>query len=955
MAGFALRTATIGGGWRGRMRRSVAGVGLALCLSQALSLGPAGQVALAEPGVPALTVSGSAFTGDQVLRGLFAVPLADGGRQVTLINLEGAVAPRDGSHSLQAGLIHRHRLAAGLMLGGTGFAAFDRSAAGSGFASVSPGVELLAPRWQLSANLYLPVGDRTKVTGAESWAGEAGQSGYIRFRGHQQFDRRIASADQVGPGVDLSASVALNLDREPDLRLAAGGYHFDQAERNRSGATAGVEVALGHGAGVGLGYVYDSLDRHRVGLTLRFQFGGAPARAASGTGPEWHLRPAQRNVGTLGQANTMPITHDTIPVSGDLLYRDNIWFFDPGGGVFDPAAGGANCSYERPCASLDPVVTRSIDRLAAVGGYRDAPSLYLGTGSYSLPAGALVQLFGNQSLLGRSADYVTPAVGDARPVLLAGGILVAAADGNQANQVADLVLRNNGSFFPAAIMTGGTGLLVLDNLDVGLSGQTPAGGGFLRGLSALDTGRLVVTGSRIFAGNGGDPFAPVAMAVQFDGAGTLSLQNSQLTASASGPGNRGAIALLQGGAAAAIDNSSLSATVSGTGSGRATGILAAPGPGGSISLDRSDVTATVAGDGNAGSRAILLQGAGGGGIVLRDSRLLATNAGENGFGAVSIIDGSTAGNDWGIATSTITAGATGGGNAATVLLLAGDATARIDASVLDAGHSSLGDSGIVTQVQLFDRARLVITRSTITAHDESSEGVAAANNFLLSGDSRLVLAGSTVISTGSAATQSGSTNITTLDRAVAIVTDSDLVTRFGGGPLVTQASGAVPLWSLDSSVIEVLRSTVTAVALNPLTGSTPIEAEGNSRVTVTDSTVLGIQDRGNLLPISLETVVAAGNARVDLSGSIVGQRLAEPSRHGLILLSGLGTSRITVQDSLLLGDNAGTPLGTEPLQTTGVSVIDTSAITLRRSPIVLRGGEVRATSAVGGGTVTVAK
>ncbi|MFC3227449.1 beta strand repeat-containing protein [Marinibaculum pumilum] len=875
----------------------------------------------ASAGPPQVALGSTVSTDDRLLRGGLQLPLADSGGDLLLLNLEGAGSLAGNGWSAQAGPAWRHALSEHLMLGGYGFAAYDRSAAGSRFVTVSPGLELLAPRWQLSANLYLPVGQRTRMTGTASWAGESGDSSYTSFSGHQQYDRMIAPVDEIGTGADLVGS--LRLGGRHDLGLRLGGYRFTPRTEARNGAVAGLQAEIVPGLSAALDYGYDSVDRNRIGLTLSFRFGGAPAAATPA--PDWRRRPVQHNIAAFDTANAVPVSHLTAPVSDPLPYRDNIWFFDPAGTAYDPAAGTAACSYAQPCSSLDAATTAGIAALAAGSGARDAPALYLRPGTYSLPAGSFIQLYGGQSLLGRTASYAGAATGGDRPLLLAGSILIAGADGNGGNRLENLVLRNNGSLFPAAIIAADAGRLTFAGLTVGGGGTSPADPPYLAGLNLSGATSASLSGVSIAVGNGGDTALPVATGIRLTGTAGLTISGSSISATASGDGNRGAFAIL--------------------------GTLAG---GGSLVVQDSSLAAAASGTADAGAFDIYLDGPGGGTVSVTASRLGAILAGENGFGAANLVDASVAGNSIAIANSDLVATATGTGASAGSLALGGDATATVTASRLTASHSGSGDSQGVTQVQIQDNVQVTITGSTLHASDSSTNGRAFVNSLSAAGNSRLTVLDSVIVNEGSSATQSGSTIVTSLDDAQVTVRGSSLATTFAGGPEITEPSGAVPLWSLGRSAITVQDSAILATAGNALTVPDPLEAEDASRITITGSTLRAVQSFGNRLDTPLAAIVAADMASVTLTNTALLQGLSGPSTDGLGAIQALGSATVRLTGGVLALDNAGSPAGAAALPTVAATAYENAAIALQGVQIQLTGGSTAVSQSFGNGQVTVA-
>ncbi|WP_141676660.1 inverse autotransporter beta domain-containing protein [Legionella jamestowniensis] len=299
------------------------------------------------------------------------------------------------------------------LLGGFLFVDRSESSHGTHFWSLNPGIEGMGPQWDTHLNGYFPVNNSSK-TFNRVWAEELGDYRFVNFSEHKQFDHILVDTETAGRGVD--AEIGYRVPQLNNLRLALGGYYFNFQDINdMRGIIGTVEYPFNDRVSVLAQDSYDNLHNNTFLITVRLRFGAINPQ-------EGHmLEPIRRNLGTLDSGTSIPTERAWVDTGPNFVKKDHIWFFKPGGEVFNASNGLGNCTAERPCTNID-FTQEEIDSINALDA---GSSLYLASGDYllgGLSGSGTISLNTGQSLEGRSSNFVTPAA-DGEVRLLGGMIM----------------------------------------------------------------------------------------------------------------------------------------------------------------------------------------------------------------------------------------------------------------------------------------------------------------------------------------------------------------------------------------------------------------------------------------------------------------------------------------------------------------------------------------------------
>lgn len=287
------------------------------------------------------------------------------------------------------------------------------------FTVLNPGVEAFFPEWDFRLNGYFPVSDRRKTV--RLFSSEDGDCRFVEFKGHQQFDKRVAIFEQAGIGGD--SEVGYTIHALNNTQLHAGVYYFNfdrdhggndsHGTRNITGVEGRLEIPVNPFFAVTVESSYDNYQHGAILGGLRVNFGGT--KPASICDMHAHMvDPISRNLGTLKTGSGIP-TVKTKKDEGIFLQRDNIYFFSAeGGSIFvDKQHSG---TYENPLRN-DQFSQAVVDQI----GHH--ANLYFNSGAFSIMGmgtapNAQINLPFGDSIYGRTFNFKCPAKDDARPTLL---------------------------------------------------------------------------------------------------------------------------------------------------------------------------------------------------------------------------------------------------------------------------------------------------------------------------------------------------------------------------------------------------------------------------------------------------------------------------------------------------------------------------------------------------------
>lgn len=226
--------------------------------------------------------------------------------------------------------------------------------------------------------------------------------------------------EKAGSGADTE--VGYTFHQLNNTQIHGGIYYFKYSNtlnfgsshniNNIRGAETRLEVPINPNWSITVESSYDNYQHATIMGGLRFDlFASSPTNAYD---MGRHMTdPIPRNLGTLKTGSGIP----TIKVkrSDFFLIRDNIYFFtSQGGSVFvDPSQSG---TFENPLRN-DQFSQSVVNQIG------NNANLYFNSGNYvingaGIPPNASINLPLGDSIYGRSMDYKSSAIGDARPMLL---------------------------------------------------------------------------------------------------------------------------------------------------------------------------------------------------------------------------------------------------------------------------------------------------------------------------------------------------------------------------------------------------------------------------------------------------------------------------------------------------------------------------------------------------------
>jgi hypothetical protein len=698
---------------------------------------------------------------------------------------------------------------------------------------------------------------------------------YIRFAGHNQYDQRVYENSVTGTGSDLILSYHNN--RFLPLTASVGAYYFDMPE-HPLGIIAKLASPIRHHLSFSLSVTHDPLSNNSVNFGISAHIGNDTDESGA-----WINKPVQHDLPLNVGANSIPIRNSYQADGTELLQKDNVWFFSTDGSAYNSSQGLANCTAENPCSGLNSANLLQIASDAAGAGFTNDPSIYLKPGTYTP---SVLLLYGNESLIGRTADYKQNATGNNRALLTTGSLLI---DGQVAsyNTLANLQLVNDGNLL-SAIEILNTKSTTIDNVLIGPNTPSDSNQNYYSDLNISGAENVAINNSTLNANNVLAGTALSTSNILVENTSNLTINNSTLNDTATGVANQGATGIaITGASAITINNSTLNDTASGNLNAGATGIY--------ITDDSS--------------------------IALNHSIL-----NQNGTGtdtrAINIFDS--------------------GNHTVNV---------SIDNSALTGTTASTESNIGVFNIILSNNSTLNVSNSSIVGRSTSVNGLGATINLQLSNQNaattdstNATITNSLLFSSGVAATQTGSTNISTVNNATATVNSSHLETDMAGGPEITEASGAVPLWALNTSKITVNDSIVIAKALNSDTIATPVQAQGGTNqaaiININNSQLYAYSLYGNTTHSDSSAVVAGFNSKITLNSTGIHVQTSGASDHNTLVINAIGDSQITLNNSSLVAENGNTPIsGT--LNTVGFSAINNAIIYNNGTSLDLNGNNIK--------------
>ncbi|MDF1796461.1 MAG: hypothetical protein P1U63_07995 [Coxiellaceae bacterium] len=438
-------------------------------------------------------------------------------------------------------------------------------------------------------------------------------------------------------------------------------------------------------------------------------------------------------------------------------------------------------------------------------------------------------------------------------------------------------------------------------------------------------------------------------AIQILGTANSTLDNLLIgpTTSSSASQNYGSGVFIDGATNVTLSSSTVNANNQVTGlSATVAGILVDDTT--NLQISNSTINTSATGDSNLGAYGISITGDSG--ITINNSVFNQSTTGANtSTGNIVNTAGVTA--NININDSQLTATASGDNSLAYHLSSRANSTTTINRSTFTGNTSSTGSNQSNIGFLLYGNSALTLNSSTVRDTGTSTNGLSSATNIYLYDSSSATINDSDLFSSGSAALQTGSTNITATNSSTVTINGGTLETQMAGGPEVTEASGAVPLWALNNSSITVNDAKVIGRSLNSDTVVTDVQAENTSTVTVNDSKLLGYQLNGNSTNADNSIVIAGDTSNVTINNSIIQAETSGSTTRDIILVNAIGSGQINVNNSSLYAYNSYTNSGSSPIETIGLNAINSGIIRFNNSTMLLLGNQVTPTNTAGSGQI----
>ncbi|HHF7375468.1 Uncharacterised protein [Legionella bozemanae] len=357
------------------------------------------------------------------------------------------------------------------ILGGFFFADYQQTAHRTQAWIANPGIELLGSYNEVRVQGYIPISRRHQTYHylmasdiPQSTLNDSGRTNNLTYvQGHGFFDTPAALTDEYGVGLEAELGHYLPLPQGGWIH--GGVYYFNyQNAKNITGVEANVELFTGKNAALVIQENYDNQNKNKISLGVRFSFGGPDYTQAQNLSNRME-EPIIRHLARPSYGLATPTRKSFIATGSAQEIRNNIWFFSPEGTYQGHGSSFtfANCTAENPCINLDQTVASGIAAVAPNA------SFWFASGTYVLPStgtDGFIQLADGQSLWGRNADFMAPAMGSQLPTIR-GGIWW---NGN--SSINDLQLINNNQIIPQTVShaydntvmgVGATGNVTLNN------------------------------------------------------------------------------------------------------------------------------------------------------------------------------------------------------------------------------------------------------------------------------------------------------------------------------------------------------------------------------------------------------------------------------------------------------------------------------------------------------------
>ena len=479
---------------------------IGVCLTPAcFAAAPATSTSPFFPFAPRVSLDGSTVLhGTDSFSGLFygdaMAPVYGNQEGIFYVDTTGKYDSGDEAYMFSFGAGAR-KIFNNIIWGGYAFADRSYTADDVRYWVANPGVEVIAPLWDVHVNGYWPISERCKTEGV-FYGDEIGINDTVQFQGRDEFDNLYDLIEEAGRGAD--AEVGVRIPKAYWIRPFVGGYYyrFSKTNDNMGGVMGGVDAPFGPYVHLLLRDSYDNIHHNTALATLRIEFGGVSNKANSATNVESRLTDLiPRHIGTLYTGSGIPSERNIINTGRRSLERSNIWFFNPssnGSAVdFSGATVDSNsCTAEHPCSG-DQFNQANVN---AINGFAPGADFYLGAGGYHL--GGRIHINQGQNLFGRTSDFTLPAYFGNSLARLTGGLDLLGNNFVEAIQMLNDGQQNEG------IAINNAANITLDHDMVGQpfasGGLAPDPSNYPNGIIMNGASNVVIRNSTIYAIGGDD-------------------------------------------------------------------------------------------------------------------------------------------------------------------------------------------------------------------------------------------------------------------------------------------------------------------------------------------------------------------------------------------------------------------------------------------------------------------
>lgn len=397
------------------------------------------------------------------------------------------------------------------------FGDYNHSENNNSFWFISPGIERLGEILDFSANLYIPVSTQ-RIDTRTAFASQMGDSEFVEFSGHDEFDQMITYFESTGIGLDAEIGYRLPFLHN-NTKLYVGGYYYAPKDTNSIiGESARLEVPVTDYLNLSVSDAYDNVFNNTVKAGITISLFGRSNHVHDYDVESRLVDPIQRNrIAVEGSSPTSQYIAEGQKAGGEeLLFADNVWFFSANGAVVaSPTIN--NCTSETPCSNqnINSSFFNSINDIALNA------KMYLAPGTYDNINSSL-NLLNGQSIWGRTTDFKQSASASDRPLLIGSLDLF----GN--NNLNSLRLANNPSNtqLQGILIEDGAGNNFINNILIGNTGSD-ATGAYSIGIQANNNTSFTIFSSEIDTFNASRPVTSINV---IGSNNTVSIENSILNA-----------------------------------------------------------------------------------------------------------------------------------------------------------------------------------------------------------------------------------------------------------------------------------------------------------------------------------------------------------------------------------------------------------------------------------------